>query len=169
MTCCLMTWSQLNQCWISFNNVLCYVYHGRCEDNYRKSTNKAFLFLYCFLRTHLKPLPSSQLDKKIYFHSFSWIFHCILFLRSKDASTGSGNNLGPPRLHQRLPNFVVHICISRSQCVYSWPSDTKWWHTAGSTLAEAIACCLMALNHYLNSKTFVDLLILIKFQDIFTL
>ena len=31
-----------------------------------------------------------------------------------------------------------------------WPSDTIWRHRAGSTLAQVMACCLMAPSHYLN-------------------
>ena len=30
------------------------------------------------------------------------------------------------------------------------PSDTIWRHKSGSTLAQVMACCLMAPNHYLN-------------------
>ena len=29
-------------------------------------------------------------------------------------------------------------------------SDAKWWHRSGSTLAQAMAWCLTAANHYLN-------------------
>ena len=31
-----------------------------------------------------------------------------------------------------------------------WPNDTIWWHKSGSTLAQVMACCLMAPSHYLN-------------------
>ena len=31
-----------------------------------------------------------------------------------------------------------------------WPSDTIWWYSSGSTLAQVMACCLMAPSHYLN-------------------
>ena len=31
-----------------------------------------------------------------------------------------------------------------------WPRDTIWWHRSGSTLAQVMACCLTATNHYLN-------------------
>ena len=31
-----------------------------------------------------------------------------------------------------------------------WPSDVKWWHRSGSTLAQVMACYLMAPSHYLN-------------------
>ena len=31
-----------------------------------------------------------------------------------------------------------------------WPSDGIWWHRSGSTLAQVMACCLRATNHYLN-------------------
>ena len=32
------------------------------------------------------------------------------------------------------------------------PSDAIWWHRPGSTLAQAMACCLMAPSHYLNQS-----------------
>ena len=31
-----------------------------------------------------------------------------------------------------------------------WPTDAIWRHRSGSTLAQAMACCLMAPSHYLN-------------------
>ena len=31
-----------------------------------------------------------------------------------------------------------------------WPSDAIWRHRSGSTLTQAMACCLMAPSHYLN-------------------
>ena len=31
-----------------------------------------------------------------------------------------------------------------------WPSDVIWCHGSGSTLAQVMACCLMAPSHYLN-------------------
>ena len=36
--------------------------------------------------------------------------------------------------------FLIHL----------WPSDAIWRHRSGSTLAQVMACCLMALSHYLN-------------------
>ena len=30
-----------------------------------------------------------------------------------------------------------------------WPSDAMWWHRFGATLAQIMACCLMAPSHYL--------------------
>ena len=33
-----------------------------------------------------------------------------------------------------------------------WPGDTIWWHKSGSTLAQVMACCLMAPSHYLNQS-----------------
>ena len=41
--------------------------------------------------------------------------------------------------------------LFRPQCVNSlWPSDTIWRQRSGSTLAQVMACCLMAPSHYLN-------------------
>ena len=34
-----------------------------------------------------------------------------------------------------------------------WPSDTIWRHKSGSTLAQEMACCLMAPSHYLNQSS----------------
>ena len=31
-----------------------------------------------------------------------------------------------------------------------WPSDTTWHHGSASTLAQVMACCLMAPSHHLN-------------------
>ena len=31
-----------------------------------------------------------------------------------------------------------------------WPSDSKWWHRSGSTLAQVMAWCPTAPSHYLN-------------------
>ena len=31
-----------------------------------------------------------------------------------------------------------------------WPSDAIWWQGSGSTLAQVMACCLMAPSHYLS-------------------
>ena len=31
-----------------------------------------------------------------------------------------------------------------------WPGDAIWWQRSGSTLAQVMACCLTATNHYLN-------------------
>ena len=36
-------------------------------------------------------------------------------------------------------------------CINSlWPSDAIWRQRSGSTLAQVMACCLMAPSHYLN-------------------
>ena len=31
-----------------------------------------------------------------------------------------------------------------------WPCDAIWWHRSRSTLAQVMACCLMAPSHYMN-------------------
>ena len=38
-----------------------------------------------------------------------------------------------------------------------WPSDIIWQHWPGSTLAQAMACCLMAPSHYLNQCLLITL------------
>ena len=42
------------------------------------------------------------------------------------------------------PSWLVHLINSL------WPNDAIWWHRPRSTLAQVMACCLMALSHYLN-------------------
>ena len=37
-----------------------------------------------------------------------------------------------------------------SKFISLWPSDTIWWQRSGSTLAQAMACCLTAPSHYLS-------------------
>ena len=36
-----------------------------------------------------------------------------------------------------------------------WPSDANWWQRFGSTLAQVMACCLVAPSHYLNQCWFI--------------
>ena len=40
----------------------------------------------------------------------------------------------------------------RQHCLFNslWPSYVVWWHRTESTLAQVMACCLMAPSHYLN-------------------
>ena len=33
-----------------------------------------------------------------------------------------------------------------------WPRDVIWWQGSRSTLAQVMACCLMAPSHYLNQR-----------------
>ena len=44
-----------------------------------------------------------------------------------------------------------------------WPSDAIWRQSSGSTLAQVMACCLMAPSHYLNRHW----LIISKSSDIY--
>ena len=43
-------------------------------------------------------------------------------------------------------------CMDQSSELFSsfWPRDTIWRHRSRSTLAQVLACCLMAPSHYLN-------------------
>ena len=62
--------------------------------------------------------------------------------------------------HYTKPSLTqVTACCSvashyLNQCWHSvnssWPSDPIWQHRSGSTLAQVMACCLMAPSHYLN-------------------
>ena len=48
--------------------------------------------------------------------------------------------------------IFLHNLGSRSQWVNSlMPSDAIWRHRSGSTLAQLMACCLMAPSHYLTN------------------
>ena len=38
----------------------------------------------------------------------------------------------------------------KSMKIALWPGYAIWWHRSGSTLAQVMACCLMAPSHYLN-------------------
>ena len=44
----------------------------------------------------------------------------------------------------------MSIFISELNINSLWPSDTIWWHRTGSTLVQAMTCCMMAPSHYLN-------------------
>ena len=46
---------------------------------------------------------------------------------------------------------LKHYDVTRPQWVNSfWPSDVIWRQGSRSTLAQVMACCLTAPNHYLN-------------------
>ena len=49
-----------------------------------------------------------------------------------------------PQAESKILNFRYFVIISLR------PSDTIWRHRSGSTLAQVMACCLTAPNHYLN-------------------
>ena len=53
-----------------------------------------------------------------------------------------------------IKGVVWHLSESNLTSAYelnsSKPSDAIWWQRSGSTLAQVMACCLMAPSHYLN-------------------
>ena len=55
-------------------------------------------------------------------------------------------------VHRRIHASLGHNeLINEGLFVNSlWPSDTIWQHRSGSTLAQIMACCLMAPSHYLK-------------------
>ena len=54
-------------------------------------------------------------------------------------------------LNQCWPRSPTPYGVTRPQWVNSlWPSVATWWHRSGSTLAQAMACCLSAPSHFLN-------------------
>ena len=59
-------------------------------------------------------------------------------------------------LSQCWPRSLSTYDVTRPQWVNSlWPSDALWQQTAGSSLAQVMACSLMALSHYLNRCWFL--------------
>ena len=56
-----------------------------------------------------------------------------------------------PLSEPTMLNLLMPICVIRPQWINSlWPSDAIWQHISESTLAQVMACCLMAPSHYLN-------------------
>ena len=71
-----------------------------------------------------------------------------------------------PLSEPMMLSLLMHICLTRHctlPCPHDngsvirqlvikplRPNDTIWRHTSRSTLVQAMACCLMAPNHYLN-------------------
>ena len=54
--------------------------------------------------------------------------------------------------------YFMYYCTCRWQRVNSPRlSDAIWWHRAGSTLAQVMACCLTAPSHYLNQCWLITL------------
>ena len=52
-------------------------------------------------------------------------------------------------LSQCWPRSILPYGIIRPQWVNSlWPNDAIWRQRSGSTLAQVMACCLMAPSHY---------------------
>ena len=48
-----------------------------------------------------------------------------------------------------LDDFYA-IALHMLSCNSLWPTDAMWRPRIGSTLAQVMACCLMATSHYLN-------------------
>ena len=54
-------------------------------------------------------------------------------------------------------SLLTHICVTRPQWVNAlWPSDAMRWNRSGSTLAQVMACCMMAPSHYLNQCSLIN-------------
>ena len=54
-----------------------------------------------------------------------------------------------------LPRYgilMLKIRWSGNHVIFNslWPNDAIWWHRSASTLAQVMACCLIAPSHYLN-------------------
>ena len=52
----------------------------------------------------------------------------------------------------KISMWINHTPLGRNGFYFNslWPSDTICRHKVGSTLAQAMACCLIAQGHYLN-------------------
>ena len=54
-------------------------------------------------------------------------------------------------LNQWWLTLLMHTCTNQPWCFNSFgPNDAIWRQRSGSTLAQVMACCLMAPSHYLN-------------------
>ena len=47
-------------------------------------------------------------------------------------------------------SFLINATRGRLSVNSLWHSDAIWQHRSGSTLAQVLACCVMAPSHYLN-------------------
>ena len=56
--------------------------------------------------------------------------------------------------HKRLCALGQDLhALCMRECLNSlWPSDAIWRQRSGSTLAQVMACCLLAPSHYLNQR-----------------
>ena len=76
-----------------------------------------------------------KLDVSSYTFLWLWLFQ-MTFYQADDIVQNARQILQKP-----------HVSLSINSL---WPSDTKWRHRYGSTLAQVMACCLTAPSHYLN-------------------
>ena len=55
-------------------------------------------------------------------------------------------------IHVQQRDLITHPCPNFSSSLVNSLrlSDAIWWQRSGSTLAQVMACCLMAPSHYLN-------------------
>ena len=55
-------------------------------------------------------------------------------------------------IHVQQRDLITHPCPNFSSSLVNSLrlSDAIWWERSGSTLAQVMACCLMAPSHYLN-------------------
>ena len=56
------------------------------------------------------------------------------------------------RVSARKTNSSALVMESCLYCI----NPTIWWHRFGSTLAQVMACCLMAPSHYLNQYWLIN-------------
>ena len=68
----------------------------------------------------------------------SWLLHCLW------------DSLAPVPVKQPWRKKVINSLWPSDTINSLWPNDAIWWHSSGSTLAQVMACCLMAPSHYQN-------------------
>ena len=111
-----------------------------------------------------KPLPEpvlTQIYVTTWRHGSNCVTHCRLKMSQNFMIFGSSNVLvpntdllstGPSRT--KFSSYwkqKIRLLFNKMHLENSLgPSDAIWWHKSGSTLAQAMACCLMAPNHYLH-------------------
>ena len=49
-----------------------------------------------------------------------------------------------------ISDLMGGVHTSVSWVIWVWPSNAMRWHTSGSTLAQAMTCCLTEPSHYLK-------------------
>ena len=113
--------------------------------------------------------PPSRLTKtclSFEMRSVSWLL--MTWRRDEPGHQGAWYSPGRPGILELLrlwgeiltiaSNFGEHIYTVAAELIQCdveifnspWPDDSIWWHRTGSTLAQVMACCLLAPSHYLS-------------------
>ena len=94
----------------------------------------------------------SLIRRLISFWNLSWIWLSNMQVYSKylPISWDENNDFSRHNLHGCFQRKGIFTLVTHGQINSLWPGDAIWQHTSGSTLAQIMACCLMASSHYLN-------------------